>query len=141
MWTLEPPLPAPRAKVAEVAADGNLHTIGGNLNNIAVTAHDAYDPEKNAWRTLANLPEPRDHVAVAQSGRKIFTVVEFKAFTDKPENAFLKQIPGVTTIGGGVPIKVGNELIGGVGVSGAPGGDKDDACANASLARVAASLQ
>ena len=43
--------------------------------------------------------------------------------------------------GGGVPIKVGNEVIGAVGVSGAPGGEKDEACANAGIAKVAGSLQ
>jgi uncharacterized protein GlcG (DUF336 family) len=36
-----------------------------------------------------------------------------------------------------VPIKAGNEVIGGVGVSGAPGGDKDEVCANAGIAKVA----
>src|SRR5882724_4570126 len=46
---------------------------------------------------------------------------------EDPAFAFLKQIPGVVGIGGGVPIKAGNELIGGVGVSGAPGGEKDEA--------------
>lgn len=69
------------------------------------------------------------------------TTSQFKAFTDKTENAFLKQIPGVVAVGGGVPLKAGNEIIGGVGVSGSPGGDKDEACANAGIATVAAALQ
>src|SRR5262249_32923449 len=68
------------------------------------------------------------------------TSLEFKNLTDKPENAFLKQIPNVVAVGGGVPIKVGNEVIGAVGVSGAPGGEKDEVCANAGIAKVAASL-
>ena len=42
----------------------------------------------------------------------------------------------LVTAVGGVPIKVGNETIGGIGVSGAPGGDKDEACANAGLAKI-----
>jgi uncharacterized protein GlcG (DUF336 family) len=37
---------------------------------------------------------------------------------------------------GGVPIKAGKETIGAIGVSGAPGGDKDEACANAGLAKI-----
>jgi uncharacterized protein GlcG (DUF336 family) len=41
---------------------------------------------------------------------------------------------------GGVPIKVGSETIGAVGVSGAPGGDKDEACANAGLAKISEQL-
>jgi uncharacterized protein GlcG (DUF336 family) len=68
------------------------------------------------------------------------TSLEFKNLTDKPENAYLKQIPNVVAVGGGVPIKVGNEVIGAVGVSGAPGGEKDEVCANAGIAKVAASL-
>jgi uncharacterized protein GlcG (DUF336 family) len=69
------------------------------------------------------------------------TSLEFKNLTDKPENAYLKQIPNVVAVGGGVPIKAGNEVIGGVGVSGAPGGDKDEVCANAGIAKVADSLK
>lgn len=42
----------------------------------------------------------------------------------------------MVTAGGGVPIKVGNEIIGGIGVGGAPSGDKDEACANAGIARI-----
>jgi len=38
---------------------------------------------------------------------------------------------------GGVPIKVGDETIGAFGVSGAPGGDKDEACASSGLAKIA----
>jgi uncharacterized protein GlcG (DUF336 family) len=37
---------------------------------------------------------------------------------------------------GGLPIKVGNETIGGIAVAGAPGGDKDEACARAGLEKV-----
>ena len=60
---------------------------------------------------------------------------------EDPAFAFLKQIPGVVGIGGGVPIKVGNEVIGAVGVSGAPGGEKDEVCANAGIAKVADALK
>ncbi len=42
----------------------------------------------------------------------------------------------LVTAVGGVPIKVGDETIGAIGVSGAPGGDKDEACANAGLAKI-----
>jgi len=69
------------------------------------------------------------------------TSLEFKNLTDKPETAYLKQIPNVVAVGGGVPIKAGNEVIGAVGVSGAPGGEKDEVCANAGIAKVSASLQ
>src|SRR5271154_5330128 len=50
-------------------------------------------------------------------------------------------LPGTVNAMGGVPIKVGDQLIGAVSVSGAPGGDKDAACANAALAKVADKLK
>ena len=50
-------------------------------------------------------------------------------------------IPGTINAQGGVPIKVGDATIGAVAVSGAPGGDKDAACANAALAKVADKLR
>ena len=50
-------------------------------------------------------------------------------------------IPGTINAQGAVPIKVGEATIGAVAVSGAPGGDKDAACANAALAKVADKLK
>src|SRR3954452_15960107 len=60
---------------------------------------------------------------------------------EDPANAFIRQIPNVVGVGGGVPIRAGNEPIGGIGVSGAPGGEKDEVCANAGIAKVEAALK
>ena len=46
-----------------------------------------------------------------------------------------------TTARGALPIKVGDDVIGAVGVSGSPGGDKDEACAKAGLDKVADQLK
>jgi uncharacterized protein GlcG (DUF336 family) len=69
------------------------------------------------------------------------TSLEFMKLTDNPASAYLRQIPDVVAVGGGVPIRVGNVPIGAVGVSGAPGGEKDEVCANAGIARVADQLK
>ena len=42
----------------------------------------------------------------------------------------------LVALGGGAPIKAGDEMIGAIGVGGAPGGDKDEACANAGIAKI-----
>jgi uncharacterized protein GlcG (DUF336 family) len=60
---------------------------------------------------------------------------------EDPARAPLRQIPGLVGVGGGVPIRAGTEVIGGVGVSGAPGGEKDEVCANAGIAKVEAALK
>ncbi len=69
------------------------------------------------------------------------TSLEFMKLIADPANAYLKQIPNTVGVGGGVPIKAGNEVIGAVGVSGAPGGEKDEVCANAGIAKVADALK
>jgi uncharacterized protein GlcG (DUF336 family) len=42
---------------------------------------------------------------------------------------------------GGLPIKAGEDTIGGIAAAGAPGGDKDEACANAGLAKISDQLK
>ena len=69
------------------------------------------------------------------------TSLQTMKMLEDPANAFIRQIPGVVGVGGGVPIRAGNEVIGGVGVSGAPGGEKDEVCANAGIAKVADALK
>jgi uncharacterized protein GlcG (DUF336 family) len=69
------------------------------------------------------------------------TSLEFMAQTEIPANAGLRQIPDVVAIGGGVPIKAGGVTIGAVGVSGAPGGEKDEVCGLAGIAKVAEFLK
>lgn len=45
--------------------------------------------------------------------------------------------PKMSTAQGAVPIKAGTEFLGAMGISGAPGGDKDEACALAGLKSIA----
>src|SRR4051794_2726889 len=59
---------------------------------------------------------------------------------DNPPGAAL-WLTGISTAAGGLPIKVGEDVIGAVGVSGSPGGDKDEACAKTGLDKVADQLK
>jgi uncharacterized protein GlcG (DUF336 family) len=59
-----------------------------------------------------------------------------KAIRDGQLSAELARLPKVTMLAGGVVIEAGGALLGGVGVAGAPGGDKDEACAIAGLESV-----
>ncbi|MDI1264306.1 MAG: heme-binding protein [bacterium] len=47
--------------------------------------------------------------------------------------AGLRNLPGVVVIGGGLIVEAGGSLVGAIGVSGAPGGDADEACAKAGI--------
>ncbi len=50
-------------------------------------------------------------------------------------------LTNVIALAGALPIKVGDEVIGAVGVSGAPGGEKDEVCVQAGLDKVADQLK
>ena len=69
------------------------------------------------------------------------TSLQTMKLLEDPANAFIRQIPNVVGVGGGVPIRAGSEVIGAVGVSGAPGSEKDEVCANAGIAKVEAALK
>lgn len=45
-----------------------------------------------------------------------------------------------TTLEGGLPVFAGKELVGAIGISGAPGGDKDAACAQVGIDKIAKAL-
>jgi uncharacterized protein GlcG (DUF336 family) len=47
----------------------------------------------------------------------------------------------VLLLGGGLPIKIGDEVVGAIGAAGAPGADKDEACAKAGLDKIADRLK
>ena len=55
--------------------------------------------------------------------------------------AGLKDTAGTIALAGGMPVKAGSEVVGAIGVSGSPGGDKDEACANAGIAQFADKLK
>lgn len=50
------------------------------------------------------------------------------------------QLDRITTIEGGLPVFAGKELVGAIGISGAPGGEKDAACAQVGIDRITKGL-
>ena len=63
-----------------------------------------------------------------------------KRLKDNPQMG-AQFLTGFTTARGALPIKVGDEVIGAAGASGAPGGEKDEACIKAALDKVASQLK
>lgn len=58
----------------------------------------------------------------------------------KPMSA-IRDVPRVIAAGGGLPIEGGGSMFGAIGVSGAPGGEADEACARAGIKAIADSLE
>jgi len=93
----------------------------------------------------------RDEQATAQQAemarRKAYTArmfrtstLEFQKRTSDPAYAAQRDVADILALGGGVPIRVGNDVIGGVGSSGSSQ-EMDDACAKAGVAKVAELLK
>ncbi len=74
--------------------------------------------------------------AYTSASAKNTTTAMMEGAQKNPAGANLVYMPGFLLLGGGVPIKVGNEVIGAVGVGGAPGGHLDEQCAMAGIAKV-----
>ena len=80
--------------------------------------------------------------------RKAYTARTFRIASGEIANRFKQDpayfavhVPNTAPSQGALPVKIGDEVIGAVGVSGAPGGDKDEACAKAGLDKVADQLK
>jgi uncharacterized protein GlcG (DUF336 family) len=93
----------------------------------------------------------RDENATAQTTemarRKAYTArmfrlstLEFQKRTDDPKYRAQRDIADILALGGGVPINVGSDTIGGIASSGSSQ-EQDDACAKAGIARVAEVLR
>jgi uncharacterized protein GlcG (DUF336 family) len=63
-----------------------------------------------------------------------------KRFKDDP-SYFAVHLTNVIPAQGALPIKVGDDVVGAVGVSGSPGGEKDEACAQSGIDKVAGELK
>lgn len=83
-------------------------------------------------------------ITVEISRQKAFTAVNFNAATSQLSSRAdtpIGRVPGLVMAAGGLPIQAGGNLLGGVGVSGAPSGETDEACAQAGIDRVIDDLE
>lgn len=78
---------------------------------------------------------------------KAWTAVSFRANTTtlaantaSGSQSGARDVPGALMLGGGVIIEAGGSIVGGVGVSGAPGGELDEACAKVGIDAIAGDL-
>jgi uncharacterized protein GlcG (DUF336 family) len=86
---------------------------------------------------------------IDSSRRKAYTAASMKASTQcfaelvgrLPEVQGLRDMnDSILILGGGLPVKFAGEVVGGIGVGGAPGGKLDEVCARAGLKAIAADL-
>jgi uncharacterized protein GlcG (DUF336 family) len=83
-------------------------------------------------------------ITASISHQKAFTAVNFNAATsalkDRADTP-IGRLDGLVMSAGGLPIQAGGQLLGGVGVSGAPSGETDEHCAQAGIDKVIDDLE
>lgn len=94
----------------------------------------------------------RDRLAgshtVETAADKAWTAASFRMATsalalatkEGGEASGIRHIRRVVAVGGGIPIEANGAMLGAIGISGAPGGAADDACARAGIAAVTEDL-
>jgi uncharacterized protein GlcG (DUF336 family) len=129
-------------EMAQAIVQGTVERCRADGFSVSVTVVDGSGLLKAFVRDEGNGPHTID-----LSRRKAYTALTFAsrfptslAFATARGSTLGSPMPnveGTVGVGGGVPIKVGDVAIGAVGVSGAVGGDKDEICAQAGIAKVA----
>jgi uncharacterized protein GlcG (DUF336 family) len=80
--------------------------------------------------------------AYTSSSLRLSTMELGKMVSQSPAIAGLRDMnEQILILGGGLPIKAGEDVVGGIGVGGAPGGEKDEACAQAGIDKIKARLK
>lgn len=110
-----------RVSVSVVDRDGVLRAMG---RADGAGTHTVDSSRKKAY-TAASLRRPTSELA--------------DLIAKVPTLQALREINGeVLVLGGGLPIEIGREVVGGIGVGGAPGTQLDDACAQGGLDAIGA---
>jgi uncharacterized protein GlcG (DUF336 family) len=123
-------------EVALEAAQATLKKCRDNGFQIAVAVVDRSGlPQVMLRDRFAGLHAPDTAV------NKAYTAVSFRTASGDLAKSVrsgqldpgLAHLPRIALLGGGLMIEAGGSVVGGIGVSGAPGGDKDEECARAGI--------
>lgn len=120
------------------AAQAALKDCAQRGYQVAVTVSDRGGTPLVMLRDrLAGLhtPETASRKAYTANTFRMDTLAFSKA-TQADSLAGIRHLPGVVAVGGGRIIEAAGSMVGSIGVSGAPGGEADDACARAGIAAI-----
>lgn len=129
---------ATRLASATVAAcQANGHAVTATVVDRAGNVRVVHRADNAGPHTLAASAQKAFTSASARNN----TLAMMDNAQKNPAAANLVHIPGFLLLGGGVPVRAGNEVIGAIGVGGAPGGHLDEQCAVAALDQAKDQLQ
>jgi len=126
------------------AARGALDRCRANGYQVSVAVTDRMGVVQVLLRDRFAGPHTTD-----MASAKAYTAASFRVSTSelaeatqpgRPQSG-IRNRPGVAAVGGGMTIEAAGSLVGAIGVSGAPGGKEDDACAAAGIAAIRDELE
>jgi uncharacterized protein GlcG (DUF336 family) len=131
------------AAMAMTMAKTAIETCKGQGYNVSVNVID-----RDGQVILGLRNDLAGAATMENSFKKAYTARTFR----RPSGEFAEGVKGNPLAGalmlanivaaqGALPVKIGDDVIGAIGVSGAPGGDKDEACAKAGIEKVSADLK
>lgn len=126
-------------EVATTIAQGAVAACRKQGIQIGVTVVDRDGTVQSVLRDTIAAP-----ITVPISRQKAYTAVNFNSATSalgERADTPIGRIDGLVMSAGGLPIQAGGQLLGGVGVSGAPSGKTDEACAQAGIDQVIEDLE
>lgn len=121
---------------ANALASAAIQSCSAKNYQVTVTVVDRAGGVKAVQRTDNAGPH-----TVKASEMKAYTALSTKNSTGKVMEAAqnnagaqnMRDVPGFLLLAGGLPVKEGDEVIGAIGIGGAPGGHLDEACAQQAL--------
>lgn len=135
----------PVALAIEGAVEANRVCLGNTYKTTALITDSAGVPIVVISNDGAAAITQRIAMTKAQAVLKYHMTsgeVAAKAKTDSALAAEIKANPLIETARqGAIPIMAGGQMVGVFAVSGAPGGDKDEVCARAGLAKIQSQIQ
>ncbi len=126
-------------ETAQEIAHGAIEACRKEGIQIGVTVVDREGTTQAVLRDTIAAP-----ITLEISRQKAFTAVNFNAATSQlvsRANTPIGRVEGLVMSAGGLPVQAGGMLLGGVGVSGAPSGETDEACAQAGIDKVVDDLE
>jgi uncharacterized protein GlcG (DUF336 family) len=127
--------------LAMVAAEATLEACRAQGLNIAVTIVDRGGHAQVTLRDTLAMP-----ITVPVSQQKAYAAMNFNSPTSELADRFTSpfspgKLDGLILSAGGLPITAASTILGGIGVSDAPSGETDEACAQAGLDAINTDLE
>ncbi|HEY4249650.1 MAG TPA: heme-binding protein [Roseomonas sp.] len=127
------------AGLAAEAAAAAVEACGGRGHRVTAVVVDRAGILKAALRADGAGPH-----SVSAARAKAYTAAStrtgttqlLEAVRSNPGASRVPDVEGFLVVGGGLPIRLGDEVVGAIGVDGSPGGLLDDQCAEAGIARI-----